>query len=135
MPLLDVIALCIVAATGAYFFALGGAALLTPARVSQFLLGFASSLATHLLELALRLIVGAAFVLAARRLWFSGGFSIFGWVLVVSTACLLIVPWRWHQRFAQRVVPLANRHLTLIGLVSVALGAFILLAAVNGGAA
>lgn len=135
MSLMEAVALSVVAASGLYFLALGSLALLAPARARRFLLGFASSLVAHLLELALRMMVGAAFVLSAHRLWFSGGFSIFGWVLVISTACLLLVPWRWHQRFAEHAVPRALRYLKPIGLVSLLIGAFILAAALNAGAA
>ncbi len=135
MSLLELVALCAVAATGLYLLVLGGVAFFAPSRASRFLLGFASSLAAHLLELALRMIAGAAFVLSAHHLWLSVGFSIFGWVLAISAACLLPVPWRWHQRFAEHAVPRALRHLKPIGLVSLLIGAFILAAAVNAGPA
>ena len=86
MSLLELVALCAVAATGLYLLVLGGVAFFAPSRASRFLLGFASSLAAHLLELALRMIAGAAFVLSAHHLWLSVGFSIFGWVLASSVA-------------------------------------------------
>jgi uncharacterized protein YjeT (DUF2065 family) len=56
-------------------------------------------------------------------------------VLLVTTAGLLIVPWRWHHRFAQRVVPLFTRYIALIGLVSLAIGGLILWAVAARGSA
>ena len=99
------------------------------------MLGFASSQPVHILELFLRFVVGAAFVLYAPRMFLSGAFNLFGWVLLVTTACLLLVPWRWHQRFAQQAVPRATRHITLIGLASLAIGGLILAAVARGSAA
>lgn len=134
MSLLDGLALAVVALAGLYFLALGGASLIVPTRASRFLLGFAGSLGAHLLELALRMIAGVAFVVAAPRMLFPGGFAMFGWALLISTVCLLAVPWRWHQRFAQYVVPHAIRLIHLIGLASLGAGVFVLVAAVGGGA-
>jgi hypothetical protein len=65
----------------------------------------------------------------------SGAFNFFGWVLLLTTACLLLVPWRWHRRLAQHAVPLFTRYITLVGVVSLALGGLILAAVSRGSAA
>ena len=133
MSLVEALALIVVVLAGVYLLALGVASIFTPAKASRFLLGFASSASVHFLELFLRLAVGAALVVHAPRMPSSGAFSLFGWVLIVTTACLLIIPWRYHQRFAQRVVPLLTRYVALIGLVSLAVGGFLLWAVVARG--
>jgi len=133
--MLEVAALAVVVLTGIYFIALGAAALLMPARASRFLLGFAGSAFTHYAELILRLLVGTALVLHAPRMLFPGAFNLFGWVLLATTAGLLLVPWRWHHRFAQQTVPRATRHITLIGLCSLVLGGLVLAAVIRGAAA
>jgi hypothetical protein len=135
MSLIEILALAAIVLAALYLLALGAAALVVPARASRFLLGFASSQSIHLVELSVRLVVGVALVLYAPRMFLSGAFNLFGWVLLVTSACLLLVPWRWHHRFAQYVVPRVTRHLVLVGLVSLALGGFILTALVRGSAA
>ena len=135
MSLIEILALCVIGLTGLYLLALGIASLVVPAQANRFLLGFASSQTVHFVELFLRLLVGAALIHSAHRMLFSGVFALFGWVLAVSTACLAFVPWRWHQRFAQQAVPRATRYIALIGLASLAIGVFILVAVARGGAA
>lgn len=117
-----------------YLLFLGGASLFAPAHASRFLLGFAGSAAAHVLELALRLVAGAAFVLYAPRMLFEEAFRVFGWTLLVTTGCMAFLPWQWHRRFAQRVVPtITARFLIVIGLVSLLLASVILFAIVRAG--
>lgn len=124
--MLEAAPMAIVAAAGLYLMALGSTALVAPSRASHFLLGFASSPLKHYLELAIRFLVGGAFVLAAPQLRFPGVFGFIGWILVATTVGLLIFPWRWHHRFARRVVPVALRFLPAIGVVSAVLGGLLL---------
>ena len=135
MSLLETFALAVVVLAGLYLLALGGASLFAPTRASRFLLGFASSAPVHFTELFLRFVAGAALVLHGPRMALSGAFNLFGWVLLVTTACLLLIPWRWHHRFAQRAVPLFTRYIALLGLVSLAMGGLILAAVALGRAA
>lgn len=124
--MLDALALTVVLLTGAYFVALGAAALAAPRAAGRFLLGFAGSAAAHYVELLLRLIVGAAFVVRASAIPWPGVFTLFGWGLLLTTIGLCAIPWRWHRRFAERTVPHALRHLPLLGVASLALGTFVL---------
>lgn len=127
-------ALAVVAAAGLFFVVLGGASLMAPSRAGRFLLGFAASPTRHYTELALRFLVGGALVASSPRMLFPGALNLFGWVLLVTTAGLLLVPWRWHRHFAARAVPKALRFLPLIGACSVALGGLVLLAVFGGDA-
>ena len=130
--MIEAIAFGLVVLTGLYLCALAAVAVTAPGRASSFLLGFASSRRLHYAELFTRLAVGGAFVINARRMLAPDAFNLFGLVLLATTACLLLLPWRWHQRFAQLAVPRATRYITLIGLCSLALGAVILAAAFCG---
>lgn len=132
---IEAIALVTVGAAGLFLLALGSVALLAPPHARRFLLAFASSPASHYLELTLRLLVGGAFVLSAPLVPFSGWFSLAGQVLLATTAVLLLLPWRWHHRFAQRAVPEALRFLPLIGVASAGLGVLVLWAVWRGSAA
>jgi hypothetical protein len=126
-----VVALFVIVITGCYFLGLGGLALASPARASRFLLAHAATPFLHYLELTIRLTIGAAFLLRAPQMRVSFVFTAFGWILVATTIAIAAVPWRWHQRFAQRSVPRALRYLNVIAIASLALGSFILFAAIG----
>jgi hypothetical protein len=111
-----------------YLLGLGATALLAPTHATRFLSGFAGSARVHYLELSIRLVVGISLVSHAPEMLLPGLFSAFGWALVITTAGLLAIPWRWHQRFAHRAVPQATRHLWLVALGSFALGVLLLTA-------
>lgn len=130
--MVEVVALSIVAAAGLFLLVLGTASLFAPSVAGRFLFGFAGSPAKHYAELAVRLLVGGALLVAAPGLPFAGAFTLFGWVLLATTAGLLLIPWRWHHRFAQRTVPKALRFLPLIGVSSVVLGGSMLWAVFRG---
>jgi uncharacterized protein YjeT (DUF2065 family) len=53
-------------------------------------------------------------------------FRVFGWVIVITTVGLLLIPWQWHQKFATRVMPPVYRHIRWFALGAAALGAFVL---------
>lgn len=135
MPLVTSLSFAVVILVALYMLALGAASLLVPDRASRFLLGFAGTASVHFVELFLRLVAGAALVLYAPNMLFASAFHFFGWLLLITTACLLLVPWRRHRRFAQRAVPLFTRYLFAIGLVSMSFGGLVLFAAARGSAA
>lgn len=123
------VAFAIVIAAGVFLVTLGAASLLTPSKASEFLLGFAGSPSKHYAELAVRFLVGGAFLLHAPQMLYPHVFSVAGWILLATTAGLLLIPWRWHRRFAQRAVPEALRFLPLLGISSAILGGLVLVAA------
>jgi hypothetical protein len=59
-------------------------------------------------------------------MWYSGVFRVFGWLIVVTTAALLLLPWRWHHELGKWVMPLVIRHMKLFALGSFALGTLVL---------
>jgi len=126
--LIDALALGLVLAVGLYLVAVGLAALAKPAAASRFLSAFASSAKLHYLELGLRVVAGLAFVRHAPEMSAGGAFLALGWMLVLTSACLALLPWRWHRRFAERAVPQALRFLPVLGIMALALGGAVLLA-------
>lgn len=126
------IATAIVLLTGAYLLGFATVATVAPERARGFLGGFARTRAAHFTELLVRLLVGAAFVFAASNVAFPGIFEIFGWIVLVTTVLLFLVPWRFHQRFASWSVPLATRRLGLLAAGSMLAGAFVILAVLKG---
>ena len=126
--MIEPLAAAVVLLAGLYLACLGAVSLAAPAIARRFLLGFASSRARHYLELALRLVVGGAFLLCAPVLQFPLAFTAFGGAIVLTSVGLLLVPWRWHRHFAQQAVPRALRFLPLLGVASLLLGGFVLFA-------
>ena len=53
-------------------------------------------------------------------------FRIFGWLLVLTAAGLLLIPWTWHQRFGEWAIPLAVKHMKMYVVGACALGVLVL---------
>ena len=126
----DLLASAVILAAGVYLAVLGVSCFVRPGSAANFLLGFASSAFLHYMELALRVLVGASLVHNAHALPYPPVFNAFGWVLIVTSLAMCMVPWRWHRQFAQRAVPQALRYITLLGACSIALGAVLVAAVV-----
>lgn len=125
---MTLLAVGVIVLVALYLLVLGVLALFLPASASRFLGGFVSSPLTHFAELSLRLSVAAALLLHAPQMLWAGVFRALGWVLVFTTLPLLLLPWRWHQRFARWSVPRALPYLPAIGLASLAAGLALLCA-------
>lgn len=134
LSMIEQLCLLVVGLVGTYLALLGFSALVFPAKAAKFLLGFASTQLLHLLELLARVAVGAAFVGASSRLSPSVPFLVLGWVLLGTSALLLLIPWQWHRRFASMAVPMANRFISVIGLASLIAGVLILVVVFRGAA-
>lgn len=130
--MIDLLAQAVVIAAALYLVGLGLALLARPAAASRFLMGHASSGPLHYLEMLLRIGVGLAFVRSAPAMLAPVLFGAFGWVLVGTSAVLLLVPWHWHRRIADRSVPQALRFTPLLGMASLLAGAGVLLAVLRG---
>jgi hypothetical protein len=131
-PPLSYLAIGIVLAAGVFLVALAAMSLTVPHTGRQFLLAFARSPAAHFFELAVRFAVGLGFIghaphMAAGTLFFG-----FGWMLVITSVMLALLPWRWHRSFAQRFVPRATLHMPALGLASLLAGVCIFVAVAYG---
>lgn len=125
-------AVVVVLAFALYLVVLGVGAFAFRPAVTTFLLGFASSAWAHYLEMSVRLLVGASFIVVAPRMAWPLVFGGFGWILVGTTLPLLLVPWQWHHRLARRIVPPFLRVLAFVGLCSIAAGVAIAGAVIHG---
>jgi hypothetical protein len=65
-------------------------------------------------------------------MWFSDFFIISGWIMVLTTIGLSIIPWQWHHHFAQWTVPYATRRLWVIAVASFIFGGFVLASVIFG---
>lgn len=119
------IAGAVVMFAAAYLLGFGVLAVTGPARAFGYLRRFASTVRLHVLEMLVRFVIGAAFVGYASQMQFGGVFRAFGSMLVITTLGIAVIPWRWHRRVAQTTVPLVERYLPLMGIASIAAGAFV----------
>lgn len=103
----------VVFVSGAWLVGLAALSMFAPQRAAQLLSGFAGSARAHYLEQALRIVAGVGFILYSSAMRLPTVFLVFGWVLVLTSAGLLAVPWQLHGRFANWVVPFVIRHLKL----------------------
>jgi hypothetical protein len=96
-------------------------------------MSFASSARTHFVEQALRLLVGTSLIVLSPAMWQANVFWLVGWAIVVSSVALILVPWQWHHRLGERVLPMIVRHLRLYAIGMFAFGAFLLYGVLAGG--
>ena len=124
--MLLVAAKTILVAVAIFFLLLGLIALIRSSIAGRFLLGFAGSALKHYVELGVRFVVGGAMLVVAPHSTYSVALTVFGWLLIVTTAVMAVVPWRVHRRFAETAVPKALRFLPMIGVSSLVLGGLLL---------
>lgn len=118
----NLITFIVVLLWGAFLVGLGVTTFIKPDTAKAFLLAFAQTRAKHFVEMAIRMIIGASMIVQAANVEFPLVFAIFGWILVGTTAVMVLIPWRWHKAFADKTVPNAVRYIALMGIVSLALG-------------
>jgi hypothetical protein len=132
---MSVAAAVVVVAFGLSLIAFAGVTFAKPASAERFVTAFASSARTHYAEQVARLLVGAALVVRSPVMWQPKMFWLVGWAIVVSSAVLVCIPWRWHHRLGERVLPLLVRHLGLYAGGAFAFGALLLYGVFAGGGA
>ena len=129
------VAAVVVVAFGLLLVVLTGVAFAKPAIAERFLMRFASSARTHYVEQIFRLLIGAALVVLSPGMWQPTMFWLVGWAIVASSVALMCVPWKWHHRFGQRMLPIVVRHLRLYAVGSLAFGGLLLYGVFAGGGA
>jgi hypothetical protein len=109
----------------AFLLSLGALAFIRPAVVHRFIEGFVTSgRIINVLEVALRLIAGLAFVAVSPETKFPVVFFWIGALLAITA-----IPMMWLHRFTKSqavwVIPFAKHILPLMGVVAIALGVLI----------
>ncbi len=123
---MSLVAAIVVVAFSLLLIAFTGVAFARPAIAERFLMRFASSARTHYTEQFFRLVVGAALVVLSPAMWQPMMFWLLGWAIVISSAVLLCMPWQWHHRLGEQMLPILVRYLRLYALGAFALGALLL---------
>jgi hypothetical protein len=123
----DAFRLIVLGATVTYMLVLGMACIFLPTLARRFLSGFASTVRVHFAELGARTLVGFALLEHASISAYAKEFSMVGWLLLSTTAILLLIPWRLHRRFAMHVLPSVLRFVQPIGLAALLMGLALLI--------
>jgi hypothetical protein len=113
---MNLVAGIVVVAFGLFLMGLAAIVLARPVLAERFFTSFASSARTHYLEQSVRLLIGISLVAFSPSMWQSNMFRIIGWAIVIPSMVLILLPWRWHHRFGERVLPLLVRHMKLYAL-------------------
>jgi len=116
----------ILVAVAIFFLLLGLSSMIRPNHARRFLLGFATSAPKRYAELCTRFIAGGAALIVAPHSLHSVALSAFGWLLILTTAVMAIVPWRVHRQFSEAAVPKALHFLPIIAIASIVLGGLLL---------
>ena len=69
--------------------------------------------------------IGASLVVLSPAMWQTNMFRLIGWLIVVSSVGLILIPWRWHHRFGELVLPMVVRHMRLYAVALFAFGALL----------
>jgi hypothetical protein len=120
------VAAVVVVAFGLLLIVFTGVAFAKPAIAEAILMRFASSARTHYAEQIVRLLIGAALVVLSPAMWQPTMFWLIGWAIVVGSAALICVPWHWHHRLGQRMLPIVVRHLGLYAVGTLIFGALLI---------
>lgn len=129
-PIAQTVAAGVVVTAGFYLISLAAVALARPSLARRFLLGFAQTAAVHYAEMAARILVGVALLVASPRMLFSDFFFWFGVALLASSLLLLCLPWKWHRSMGERVLPKFTSFLGIVSFVSLLLGGLLVAATV-----
>jgi hypothetical protein len=132
---MSLVAAVVVVAFGLLLVAFTGVTFAKPAMAERFLMRFASSARLHYVEQAFRLLIGAALVVLSPAMWQPNLFWLAGWAIIVSSVVLMCIPWQWHHRFGERVLPIVVRHVRLYAVGSLAFGVLVLYGVFAGGGA
>ena len=125
---INLLAGLVVFASGILLISFAATVYVRPAIAERFLMLFASSARAHYLEQTLRLVMGASIVVLSPAMWQPTAFSVLGWSIVVSSLALMLIPWTWHHRLGNHILPKLVRHMKLFAAAVFAFGALLLFA-------
>ena len=130
---MSLVAGIVIVGTGLFLIGVTAIVFTKPALAERFFMSFATSARAHYLEQAFRLLMGASLVVLSPAMWQTTMFRLIGWAIVVSSIGLLLMPWRWHHRFGERMLPMLVRHMRLYALGLFAFGILLLYSVFHAG--
>ncbi|MHC9511161.1 hypothetical protein [Kangiella sp. M94] len=112
----------IILVTALFLIGFAFIAVIKPAPAKHFLRQFASSAQAHYSEQLIRIVFGLSLILYAPQMQFMHFHLALGWLIVITSLGLLGVPWRWHKKFAGKVIPWVIRLLPVYAVGCLLLG-------------
>ena len=125
---INLLASLVLFASGILLIGFAATVYVRPALAERFLMSFASSARAHYLEQTFRLMMGASIVVLSPTMWQTTAFSVLGWSIVVSSVALMLIPWKWHHRLGEHILPKLARHMKLFATAVFAFGVLLLFA-------
>jgi hypothetical protein len=110
------------------FIGIGSVMFVKPVLFERFISSFASSARAHYTEMSFRLLLGISLVLLSQAMRQATLFLAVGWIIVVTTVVLLVLPWQWHHRLRPRVLPILLRYMRFYAVGTVFFGVLLLYA-------
>jgi len=126
MTIVNAVAGAILVAFGLFLVGLTIVVFAKPAVAERFFMSFASSARAHYAEQAVRLLIGTSLVIRSAQMWQPKVFWFLGWAVVLSSLVLILSPWKWHQRFGEKVRPMLIRRMKLFAVCLLAFGVLLL---------
>lgn len=135
-PIWAVLAFVILAAAGLWLVAVALLMALRPNYCLQLLAKMATSLEAsnwrlQFTEQGLRIVAGAALIVRAPVAKLPSAFEIAGWLLVISSLVIIVLPIRWHGRYGAFLVRwLSPSVLRILWPIPATIGAGLIYAAI-----
>lgn len=105
-----------------WMMAVGVCMALVPGRCLRVLARMGGSAAIHFGEMAIRAVVGLAFIGVADQARHPAVFGVIGWFLLVSAGVLAVLPRRWHSAYSvwwsDRIPPPVVRALSIVSIAA-----------------
>lgn len=116
----------IILLTGHFLIGFCFVSFIKPAATQHFLRQFASSAKAHYSEQLIRIIIGISLILNASQMQLMHFHLVLGWLIVITSLGLLGIPWRWHKKFADKVIPWVIRLLPVYAIGCLLLGSIMI---------
>lgn len=116
----------IILLTGHFLIGFCFVSFIKPEATKHFLRQFASSAKAHYIEQLIRIVIGISLVLNASQMQLMNFHLVLGWLIVITSLGLLGIPWRWHKKFADKVIPWVIRLLPLYAIGCLMLGSILI---------
>lgn len=116
----------IILLTGHFLIGFCIVSFIRPEATKHFLRQFVSSAKAHYIEQLVRIVIGISLILNASQMQLMHFHLALGWLIVITSLGLLGVPWRWHKKFADKVIPWVIRLLPLYAIGCLALGSILI---------
>jgi hypothetical protein len=109
---------------------MGAVLMLSPARLTQFMLGHSGDPWFHILAAAVRIVLGVILILYADETRFSTALTVLGWIALLAGVTIALTPPSRFQKMVAWAFDRFGRYLRIAALGAVVFGLFLVYAVV-----